>query len=132
MDEKKFINWHDSFSVGNAIIDSQHEKWLDIINKFHTAYKNNSTEDIFDEIILELQNYTQYHFSFEEELFTKAGYKESDEHLKVHKEFISKLNKLMVELKENKKNINLKLMIMLREWLLNHILIEDMKYKGVI
>ncbi len=90
------------------------------------------SEEKIDETLLELQNYTKYHFSTEEKLFEKHNYENSEEHIVLHKAFISKLDNIAHKYKVEKKNINLDLMIFLRTWLVSHILENDKKYVGKI
>ena len=124
---KELIIWNDAYSVGIEIIDNQHKELVRLINKLYNLYLNKETDNIF-EIISALKDYTHYHFSAEEKLFKEKNYPKADEHIKIHNEFITEVNKLAEEYKNNPNVLSIKAMTLLQRWLTNHILVEDKKY----
>jgi hemerythrin-like metal-binding protein len=75
-----------------------------------------------------IQDYTNYHFKTEEKLFKEKKYPKAAEHIKIHNEFVTEVNKLADEYKNNPNILSVKTMTLLQRWLTNHILIEDKKY----
>jgi len=124
---KELIIWNDAYSVGIELIDNQHKELIKLINKLYRLYLNRETENIF-EIISALKDYTHYHFGTEEKLFKERNYPKADEHIKIHNEFITEVNKLAEEYKNNPNVLSIKAMTLLQRWLTNHILVEDKKY----
>jgi len=61
------IIWDDSFSVNNAEIDIQHKKWIEIYNNMDMKICVGSSP-LPDglEALKAMEDYTRYHFSFEE------------------------------------------------------------------
>ena len=124
---KELIKWIEAYSVGIEIIDNQHKELIRLINKLYNLYLNKETDNVF-EIISALQDYTNYHFKTEEKLFKEKNYPKAAEHIKIHNEFITEVNKLAEEYKNNSNVLSIKAMTLLQRWLTNHILVEDKKY----
>ena len=123
-----FFKWKEEYSVGIQKIDEQHKKLVDIINEFYTAFTENTTKDKMGDILNLLIDYTQYHFSTEEQLFLESGYQESNEHISEHKKFIETIEGFIKEYRAGSGAVTYKLMSFLRNWLQNHIIREDKKY----
>jgi hemerythrin-like metal-binding protein len=126
---EQLITWHKSFSVGSEKIDDQHKIWIDLINQFYDAFKEKKTSEILDEVFTKLKDYTILHFNTEAELFKKYNYPETEVHLEQHKLFIAKLAELETKYLKNNVSLSTEMMIFLKNWLMNHILVTDMKYK---
>ncbi len=74
------IQWSDNLSVGIASIDEQHKKLLNMINVLSDALANGQANEVLVQIFDGLAVYTVKHFAYEEELFSKYGYEESEAH----------------------------------------------------
>jgi len=122
---REFFKWDDSYSVGLQLIDEQHKNLINLINKLYDAFIKKEHQDIITEIVQELEDYTKYHFNAEEAIFTKSDIKIKSNHLKEHKEFISKVNEFKEKVNKNKGALTYELMSFLRNWLKNHILFID-------
>lgn len=113
------IRWNETYSVGNSMIDSQHQELFRLLEKLLGFY----TEDI-PGVLQELEEYTHYHFDFEESVLENIGFPDLPDHKAEHVRFKEKLRSLQVELDEGTLSIRM-VFTMLSEWLLNHILIVD-------
>jgi hemerythrin-like metal-binding protein len=126
------IEWDQSYSVGISDIDEDHKKLISIINRVVEAVENNEAVLwTFDE----LKDYTQTHFSREEDKMKAADYPDFDNHKIGHEEFIKWLKhvKYTYELTpETSVALGESVSKYLQEWLVNHILKSDMEYKGKI
>jgi hemerythrin-like metal-binding protein len=129
---ENLINWRDSFSVRNDLIDSQHKKLVDIINQFHAFYKEGASDEKLKTIIIELNSYTDYHFKTEEGILQAANYPNLTAHKIAHAKLMEKLEQIHKDFVGGKKNFNFEMMHFLKDWLINHILDEDKKYVGLI
>ena len=123
-----FFNWDVKYELGIKEIDEQHQKWIDIMNRFYDAFMNKSHADILEEILNELDDYTVYHFGVEEKYFSKFNYKETEEHNAKHKEFVDKIKEFKQVYKNNPGSLTYKMMNFLRLWFQEHILGTDKKY----
>jgi hemerythrin-like metal-binding protein len=127
-----FILWEHSYSVGNFTLDTQHQKFISIINELYESYVDQTTAIKIKKIIGELIDYSDYHFKTEEELFCRYNYPEKEKHLVKHAEFTLKISKFRDDLLTGNTNLSLQLMNFLRDWLLNHIKVEDQEYTGFL
>ncbi len=121
------IAWKSSYSVNHPKIDKQHQnifKLIDDIPDFLDV-------ELIKECIMKLYDYTGIHFSDEERMMQKIGYPELKNHQQLHFNLISKLagfskdgfvnQASLIDFKEFTNN-----------WLIEHILQEDMKYRDFV
>jgi hemerythrin len=123
-----FILWDNSYSVGNNAIDTQHQKFISIINELYESFVDQTATLTIEKIINELIDYSTYHFKTEEELFEKYSYPNRVMHKAQHDEFTVKISGFKNEFLNGKINLTFQLMNYLRNWLLNHIKNEDQEY----
>ncbi|NPA45576.1 MAG: bacteriohemerythrin, partial [Chlorobi bacterium] len=84
---ENLINWNETYSVGNAEMDKQHKKLIEIINKLFKSFKDGNAQEILHEILQEMIDYANYHLNSEEKLLYKYDYPEKEKHEKLHEEF---------------------------------------------
>jgi hemerythrin len=120
--------WKKEYDIGIEEINNQHKKMLAIINRL---YNENEKPDISNEfissIITELEEYADYHFSTEEYNFMKYDYKGAKQHILIHRQFKRKISMFKEEFERNNNILN-ELIDFTKNWLIHHILHEDMKY----
>lgn len=129
------IIWDSTLSVGHAEIDAQHQKWVAILNKLHDAYIDVNNDDfgrLTIEALKEMLDYCRYHFAFEEEYMGKINYPLIANHWRLHKDFDSKLNEYYNEINGGRLVLTSEIIKTLKDWLLNHIAIEDKKYQASV
>ncbi len=125
------MKWTEAFSVGVQVIDDQHKKWIDIINKYHDSIIDKSdNENLTAQIMDEMMEYSKFHFAFEEAILEKNGYPKIADHRALHNNYIEMLLKKVQEEQNGELMLSRDVMVMLINWLQNHILFEDMKYKS--
>lgn len=126
------IEWTESFSVGVDQLDSDHKQLIDIINRVHRAREANES---ISWAVGELSDYARDHFKREEKMMKDAGYPDRQEHRKRHKEFLEWLRSVQVSLKmmpDAQFHLGADVSDYLGKWLTEHILVEDMNYKGKV
>jgi hemerythrin len=121
-----YLVWTKDLETGIEVIDGQHERIVDYINKLHDARLDNDTNAIGD-IIAATVDYTMSHFSFEEALIEDAGYEFVRPHKKVHELFIRRVTEFQDRYK-NGEDISAELHNLLARWLFNHIRNDDAAY----
>lgn len=122
-----FIEWNRDLNLGIEVIDKQHMRIAEYINRMHEAIEQNdryAIEDLFDELV----DYTMTHFTFEEEIQEKAGYEFSSAHRRVHMVFIKKISEYKAQFEQGDSEIAQRVLQMLRKWLINHIQHDDADY----
>jgi hemerythrin len=127
---KELIQWQQGYSVGHPLMDEDHKKLLQLVNKFKTAYDYHTSEDYEREALEELIEYTKFHFQREEALMADHNYPELDAHKAEHKKMIEQVEGF-VELyhQQGHKSLN-KIADFLQNWLLNHINGIDKQYSS--
>lgn len=121
------IAWSDELSVGNELLDSQHQKLISMINTLDDDALN---ADELGEVIFGLLEYAAIHFRDEEQFFVNAAPEIVEHHFASHTIFISTAYKFVQRFK-NGEALALRQPVyeFLCKWLVEHILVEDMQYK---
>lgn len=125
-----YWKWDPSLSVGLDVIDNQHRRIVEYINELNSAMHNHEREKV-GEIIEQMVDYTLTHFTFEEELMAKAGYKLLPEHLAVHRAFTKQVQVYKQRFAAGE-DVTRDLLSALRIWLTNHIKRDDKDYAPAI
>jgi hemerythrin len=126
------ITWHDYYSVNVQEIDSQHRKLIGLINRMYDAMKDHRAQEVMGTVLTELVEYTEYHFTAEEQLLQHNGYPEYEEHKQVHEALTSKARGLKQEFDQGNTAAARDVMLLLSNWLNVHILEVDRKYSGYL
>lgn len=124
-----YIDWNGSFSVGVDQFDSDHKMMVKFINKLHESIVAGTSDAILQQILVGLYDYTVYHFSAEEKFMQMYEYPLREHHREEHQILIERLNGYIEKYKKGNDRISLELLSFLKEWLVNHIMITDIKYK---
>ncbi|HRW63943.1 MAG TPA: bacteriohemerythrin [Bacteroidales bacterium] len=124
----ELIQWTDNYLTGFKEIDNQHKGLVIIINELFTLMQQGKAKKHLDEIFDHLTDYTKKHFFEEEKMMIKYAFNEYNQHKEEHQRFIDQLAKLKSEFALNKVTISIETLNFLKQWLLNHILVTDMKY----
>lgn len=125
------FTWKPEYSVHDAELDIHHQKLFAILNSVYENVMNSREVDHIIPKIDELSAYTSYHFSAEEQHMLEAGFPGLDEHIAQHREFTNSIEALRASYHDNDLEVSRDLIVMLGEWLLNHVIKEDRKYSEV-
>jgi hemerythrin len=125
-----YIDWNDSLDTGIDVIDNQHKRIVEYINKLEDTRENHSMEEVAV-VLDELVDYTLSHFTFEESLMEEAGYPFIKAHKRVHELFIRRVSDYMQRFKMGE-DITEELHNTLKAWLINHIRNDDNDYAEIV
>lgn len=121
--------WDAAFSVKVDEIDEQHRRWIEIINELHdTLMVKGGGGRITERILAEMLDYTNFHFTFEEDYLQRIGYPGLDQHRLQHRYFLDTVLGKLQEEQSGGLVLNTEVMRLLTVWLRDHILTEDRKY----
>jgi hemerythrin len=124
-----YLIWKDEYSVSNSAIDLQHQQIIRLLNSVFDLIKNGGSVAQLNNLLDDLQLYAETHFKFEEKMMEMAGFPELKEHAAVHKTMADRTAAMG---RTHRTSINeimpQDVLAFLKEWWLNHILIDDMKY----
>lgn len=128
--------WKEDFSISNKEIDEQHKKLFEIGQRLYDLIASRGDYDRFDEIMVifdELSEYVKYHFEFEEKQLEKYGYSNLETHKMEHYFFMKKINRERErDIDSAQKDTLLRLVKFVSDWIMQHILREDMAYKELL
>lgn len=123
------FKWSDDYKTGVDHIDEQHIKLFEIGNRAYELLKNTMYLDKYDkivEIIIELKDYTIFHFKTEEEHLLNKKCPTFFSHKVEHDDFIKKLEEIdLSHVDESQEEYLLDLMTLVYKWIDEHILQKD-------
>jgi len=126
MAEKNKLTWKENeYSVGHTEMDDQHRMIFSIINELFSNENGNTKSKI--QVLTELIDYSNVHFSSEEEMLNDISYEERFDHALLHDEY----NKRLVYFLDHIDDVDIEeIYEYARLWWSKHVLVEDMKYKN--
>lgn len=131
----RLFEWDSSLEINIEQIDDQHRQLFQIVNDYFLAMKEAKAYRNLSNTVSTLIDYAQRHFSVEEELFVKHSYVHTEEHLRQHADFLEKIESYRAMLdgdlaRVEGKSITVEVWEFMKGWLINHIKVEDMKYRN--
>jgi hemerythrin len=128
------IKWDQSLSIGVALIDEQHKKWIGHIRNVQAAIEARRGMPQIASTLDFLINYTQFHFSTEEKSMSETGYPGLENHRARHEELKGTLDNLIEDFKEDGVTEKLSEAIgtFLVNWLRNHIRDVDQAFAAFL
>jgi len=116
-------------SVGVEVIDNDHKKLMSFISTLSDAIEEGETGDVIEGIFDDLAEYVTTHFEREEELMRQCDFHDYENHIKQHRKFAERVPELKRRLLSSGSiEVALEINIFLYQWLINHILNDDMSY----
>lgn len=123
----QLIIWSDSYNVGIAEIDGQHQMLISMINELHEAMSRGKAKGTMEKILVGLTSYTVYHFRTEENYFDQYAYPWVNGHKTEHADFTQKVLSFQNSFIQGKQSLSLEVLNFLCVWLRNHIDDSDRK-----
>jgi len=119
----------EEFRTGIDSIDKEHEKLFEIANRAYETLMDDLIPDKYDyivEILGELKEYAATHFQHEEAYMESIQYKRLFTQKIEHAAFIEKVAEYELDkVDENQKEAIFELLDFLNDWLISHILEND-------
>jgi hemerythrin-like metal-binding protein len=122
--------WNDKFRTGIEVVDSQHQKLVDLVNRLGAICMHQAGTEDLGGILTELANYTVYHFDTEEEMMRERHISTAHQssHIKAHQHFTAQVG-VAAQILLRATNVTHQLVAPLLEylirWLVHHILGQD-------
>ncbi len=113
--------------VGIDEIDEDHRRLVDLFNLLNHSVTEGDSPDYLTALLEELINCTAWHFSHEERLMLKHGYKGYAEHKLEHQDLINSVRQLQTNILAKGKLDASADLEFLERWLTGHILSDDMR-----
>ena len=124
------IEWVDAIKINIREIDIQHQRWIDIHNSLDEVLTKGSYQEVEKtaiETLKAMHDYSHVHFKFEEAFMQKIQYPDLIEHRRMHKDFSTLIYQHYRDILEAKIVLNSVIMKMIKNWLIDHIMMEDKK-----
>ena len=130
MVKEEYVSWSNSYSMGIKVIDDQHKGLLEIVNDLYNHSSDNPDEEgeYFKSVIGQAVEYVKTHFAEEEKFMKAIKFPDYDNHKKEHNAFVLNVVKSIKDFENGKRMVLVSFASFLKEWILAHIAIEDIKY----
>lgn len=122
------VRWTNALATGIPLIDQQHKMLVAYINDLHRAMRQDRTDKVLLEILDALYDYTESHFSTEEQFFTHSAYADCQAHIDIHRKFTAKIAEFRNAVAGGTARVSMKLLDFLKDWLIHHIQGTDQRY----
>ena len=124
------IEWDDSLSVGIDIIDEQHKVLIQKLSDLFKAIEMQQGEAEIMKTLDFMIDYTNFHFSSEEEHMAEQKYPGLGSQQKQHEEFKDTLKHIVEDFEEEgpTRALTTSINTFLVNWLINHIKGIDLKF----
>ncbi len=122
---RAIIQWNGALYIENDELNSQHFKFVSILNEMYEAMLWSEGLDVIEKVLGELDDYALTHFAFEEELMRSLQSPYLAEHVLEHNHFKTKLADMRERLKKGFNSLDLELSAYLNRWMVDHILKMD-------
>ena len=122
------MNWDDRYSVHIRAIDEQHQEFFRLLNSLHDAMRSGEGRKTLGTTLNALVEYTQTHFTDEEQLMLAHNYPGFEKHKAIHQAFVAETLELQKKFASGNTMISIEVMQTLKNWLINHIQGTDLNY----
>ena len=122
-----FIEWNSRLMLGIPLIDSQHQKLIQLTKNLHIACLQNPeiANSYFIEVAHQAIDYVYHHFSTEEKIMLLLKYPEYSEHKKEHQNFVREILIENQKFSVQKHLVPNRYVQYLKNWILSHIAVSD-------
>lgn len=127
-EEPVIFFWNRKLFTGVSEVDYEHFQIVNSINKLYKNYLYKANLREFNETLNELYEITKVHFAHEQLLMKKYEYPRLPQQINEHTKLLADLSIYITAIKNNTTIVNESFLSFLKEWLLHHILEEDMLY----
>ena len=123
-----YFEYMETYSVGVRTFDEAHKRLIGLANDIIAGCMEDSPTERVTRNLIELIRYTRHHFRDEEDLMRDTGFDGFEEHRLAHDALFEKVLKFTDDLIHQRLE-KLAVAEFMMDWLLTHILEEDMRYK---
>ncbi|MBI4882333.1 MAG: hemerythrin family protein [Planctomycetes bacterium] len=118
-----------SFGVGVAKLDEQHKRIIDATNLLLRDPELSVRSESVSEVLGRLVKYAQEHFKAEEGFLAQHGSPDLAEQKKAHRGYLKAVVGFCSDATAHREAVPQELLGFLRNWWVNHIQKDDMKYR---
>lgn len=126
----ELLKWTADLSIGIELIDDQHRRIVDYINRINEARDGGDSKAV-GAVLAGLSDYTLSHFGFEEAVMREARFAGLPQHRRTHERFARQLAEYGHRYALGEEVAG-EVLDTLNKWLLNHIKREDHEYMDTV
>lgn len=126
------FEWEEGYKIGLPEMDAEHLVLFSLINQIEINVNGEKADDCLMDVLGALISYVSFHFSHEQELMASHGYPGLVEHIRQHEAFTKTVTEMAETSRDGGLPAALKLRSVVLNWLINHILREDVDYASYI
>ncbi|MGE4351698.1 MAG: bacteriohemerythrin [Bdellovibrionales bacterium] len=116
-----FLEWSDELSVKFRLMDTDHKRLMDLINKLYDANGQEGSHAAVESAIVQLIEATKLHFVHEETLMRKTAYPQFIPHKIEHDRLVKQLEDFQKRYAAGQVGLSPESVLFLRTWLFDHI-----------
>ncbi|MDR3579585.1 MAG: bacteriohemerythrin [Oryzomonas sp.] len=120
--------WDESFELGIEQFDEHHRHLVGLLNKTYDDFTAGTSQESLGSVIDELIDYATYHIAAEEHWMKEQRYPDLQQHQEEHNGFTRRIVEIQKDYHGRKTNLSLEVLILLKDWLSDHILKTDAAY----
>ncbi len=123
--------WNENFVLNIPEIDEQNKKFFELFEKVSEGDEPKEPEEL-NKLLIELEDYLEYHFKEEEQFMKDIGYNDYENHKKQHEFFLKRIEEMRQEYDYKNPWLFDKIRSFIKKWFVSHILHKDFEYKEVL
>ncbi|WP_153111790.1 bacteriohemerythrin [Propionivibrio limicola] len=126
------LSWSPEYSIGNDLVDSEHEHLFLLVNSFHSHWQEAHDRHTIARLLTLLVAYAETHFQHEEQVMEAAGFPDLEEHRQVHSRMVDTIFALQQSFEDGSLRLEMETMKFIKSWLLEHILQADYRFRDFL
>ena len=129
--ESAFL-WRDEYTVNIQKMDDHHLKLFEMAESFSLSLQNGKDRTLAEEALDFLIEYANFHFTEEESLMRRYSYPGHKSHAEKHTRLMEDILEMKERLGKDGFEQNGEFIDFLKDWVISHILTEDVKYAAFL
>ena len=113
--------WSAEYHVNVKRLDVQHRILVKLVDNLHDAWSARIDGNVLEDLLAELLEFSQMHFSFEEQLMKEYDFPDIAEHQRQHRTILRRLNELVTLSSSEKPPTSDSTYDIAADWALAHI-----------
>jgi len=122
------ISWKEVYETGIVALDKEHQELVRQINLLCDAIRDKRGDELLDETLTALVDYTEEHFQHEEKLMQEYGFPGLAAHQQIHQQLRDTVREMKQKHAAGTEGLAQELYKFLRGWLIGHIVEVDKQY----
>lgn len=125
---KSLVTWSTTLDTGLPAVDRQHRTLVQMLNDYAQAVARLEGQERLSTLLRQMNEYTVFHFTDEEDAMRRRGYPDLPRHQVEHRGYIAYLESLHRRVRQGEFVSSLEVLTYLRDWLTHHIQSHDQDF----